>query len=416
MSAPTAVDVMGFAGGMTLGIVQAGFDLIAKREMDGGFGVPNCEANRHLLGDRWQTQVSAAEAWEPVSADLVFGNPPCSGFSVMSPNAFRGVDSKINHCMWAFSSYVARCQPTIAIMESVRSAYSSGHELMTALRANVEGQTGLRYNLYHVYQNAMDLGGAARRPRYFMVLSQVPFGVEYPSLTRLATARAVLEDLDTLALTWRHQPYRKPATWWSSHTRSEHGVVDGHMPHDSAYIRRGLELYRANGGWPAGVSIGEMARRYYEQHQTLPGSWAVNVDKLIAKKFHMGFPTTTMLRWRADEPCRVITGSALEQVIHPWLPRMMTHREVARVMGFPDDWQISTISTAGTGALPPTWGKGVTVHCGRWIGNWARRALAGEPGALTGEPVGEREWFIDQPKANKLTPPRVRDEELELTA
>lgn len=74
-----AVDVMGFAGGFTLGMAQAGFQLAGKREMKGGFGVANCEANRHLLGNDWQAQVGPAESWEVVSGtDVVFGNPPCS--------------------------------------------------------------------------------------------------------------------------------------------------------------------------------------------------------------------------------------------------------------------------------------------------------------------------------------------------
>jgi hypothetical protein len=73
-----AIDCMGFAGGFTLGVVQAGFELVAKREMRGGFGVPNCEANRHLLGTNWQAQACDPADWEVMPAELVFGNPPCS--------------------------------------------------------------------------------------------------------------------------------------------------------------------------------------------------------------------------------------------------------------------------------------------------------------------------------------------------
>ena len=54
--AHTFIDALGFAGGFTLGMVQAGFELVGKREMKGGFGVPNCEANRHLLGNGWRSE------------------------------------------------------------------------------------------------------------------------------------------------------------------------------------------------------------------------------------------------------------------------------------------------------------------------------------------------------------------------
>src|ERR1035437_767860 len=53
-----AIDCQGFAGGFTLGAVQAGFRLVGKREHPGAFGVASCEANRHLLGNDWQTEVS----------------------------------------------------------------------------------------------------------------------------------------------------------------------------------------------------------------------------------------------------------------------------------------------------------------------------------------------------------------------
>ena len=73
------LDAHGFAGGFTLGAVQAGLELVGKRETS-AFGVANMEANRHLLGNRWTTQVDADyDSWEVVDgAVAVLGNPPCS--------------------------------------------------------------------------------------------------------------------------------------------------------------------------------------------------------------------------------------------------------------------------------------------------------------------------------------------------
>jgi hypothetical protein len=64
-------------------------------------------------------------------------------------------------------------------------------------------------------------------------------------------------------------------------------------------------------------------------------------------------------------------------------------------MGFPDDWRILPLKG---NAVSPTWGKGITVQCGRWIGDWVRNALDGAPGNVTGEPVGEREYFVTAPR------------------
>lgn len=390
----TFVACQAFAGAFDLGMVQAGFELIHKVEQVGGFGVANCEANRLLLGDRWASQACTPDQWHAPSADVIAANPPCSGFSPMTDNRHRGMDSKINQCMWVLMDYAARVRPTILIMESVRQAYTGGRPLMQALRAKLEELTGDRYDLYHVMQDALELGGAARRPRYFMVLSRVPFGVEYPALSRRPLLRDVWSDLVGHPLTWESQPYRRPATWWSAGPRGDNTTFDGHATHRGLPISRALDLMRVanqNGGWPPGWSIGRMARHTYETTGSLPPSWTDMLPKLIQKKFHMGFASIT--RWDANKHGRVIMGSALDMVLHPWEDRTITHREAARVMGFPDDWRIRPLK--GVSNLRATWGKGITVHCGRWIGEWCRASLDGEPGSVVGALIGERERLVE---------------------
>jgi site-specific DNA-cytosine methylase len=390
-----ACDVMGFAGGFTLGMVQAGFHLVGKKELPGGFGVRNCEANRHLLGDDWRAQIAPGEEWTYEPTHVVFGNPPCSGFSVMTAKEHRGIDAKINSCMWHFADYVAKTRPYVSVMESVRVAFTTGRSLMQALRADVETKTGLQYTIHHVFQDALELGGAARRPRYFFVLTRVPFGVEYPTVQQ-PTLRDVIADLDGLDLTWEQQPYRRPATWWSDPARSPAGTVDGHQCASSPIIRRALEVIEHGGTWPQGRAIATVLKDYYDAHGELPPSWKHQLPKLIEKQWFMGF--TTMVRWREDRPARVITGAALQSVLHPWLDRTITHRETARIMGYPDDWTIRPLAMNSTG---PTWGKGITVQCGRWVGDWVRRSLDGAPGSITGDLISDREYFITAPWNHK---------------
>jgi site-specific DNA-cytosine methylase len=398
----TFVACQSFAGGFDLGMVQAGFELVHKVEQVGGFGVANCEVNRALLGDRWRSQACTPDQWEPVPADVVAANPPCSGFSPMTDNRHRGMDSKINQCMWVLMEYAARIQPQILIMESVRQAYTGGRPLMQALRARLEELTGLRYDLYHVMQDAIDLGGAARRPRYFMVLSRVPFGVEYPHPSRLPLLRDVWDDLRGHALTWQSQPYRRPATWWSEGPRVGCTTFDGHQVHRGVPIERALDLMEQvneNGGWPPGWAIGRVAQHAYETMGYLPSSWEHMLPKLLRKNWHMGFASIN--RWDADKRGRVIMGSALDMVLHPWEPRTITHREAARVMGFPDDWRILPLRTQAN--LRATWGKGITVQCGRWIGDWCRMALDGSPGKVSGVEIGERERLVRDEKVTSST-------------
>ncbi len=62
-------------------------------------------------------------------------------------------------------------------------------------------------------------------------------------------------------------------------------------------------------------------------------------------------------------------------------------------MGFPDDWLVQPLRH--NSGMPLTWGKGITVHCGRWIGDQMRDALDGHQGDYRGVQIGEDEYDID---------------------
>ena len=395
----TAIDCQGFAGGFTLGVAQAGFKLVAKREMKGGFGVRNCEANRHLLGFDWQTEAVNPDAWSVPTegADLVFGNPPCSGFSVLSTKSFRGADSKINACMWAFVEYAARVRPQVAVFESVQLAFSQGRELMQALRARLEELTRERWALHHVLHNAYSVGGPAMRKRYFWVASRVPFGIEVPKPGRVPLFHEVVGDLQELQLQWEAQQYVQQPTWYSAQFRDRDAiadipgrVVDGHIAIDNPNTRRTRTLLDAvEWNWNEHAQV--VTKRYFDEHGDLPPGWEHLVEKLKGQDFFQGFNTPTM--WNPEHPARVITGAGMLNGVHWAERRTFTHREAARILGFPDSWLIEPLKTAPNLFL--TWGKGITVHCGRWIADWVKLALDGTPGSVVGDVIGDREYRVD---------------------
>lgn len=399
----TAVDCQGFAGGFTLGVVQAGFTLTAKREMRGGFGVRNCTANRHLLGDSWDVQSCSPADWTVPSVipDLVFGNPPCSGFSQLSVKSFRGVNSRVNECMWAFIEYVARARPQVAVFESVQGAFNEGRSLMIGLRDRLEELTGERWALYHVLHNALSLGGPAMRKRYFWVASRVPFGVEVPApLRRVPNLEDVIGDLIGMDIRWETQRYWLDHTWYTAHLRDRYedggNVVDGHIIVDNPHTRRARELLHGT-SWHPGEYSQIVTRRYFDENGDLPPSWQHLVDKLKGQDFFQGYNTPTM--WRPNQPARVITGAGLLNGVHWRERRTFTHREAARILGYPDSWLIEPLRAVP--GLFTTWGKGITVHCGRWVADWVRAALDGNPGTHSGKLIGDHEYLIDVTNAWK---------------
>jgi len=202
------------------------------------------------------------------------------------------------------------------------------------------------------------------------------------------------------------------------------GWVDGHDVSRSPSYDRVVELCDLE-DWAEGESISDVLRRYYQKNGKLPRSWYYDTkkfildqsgekipvldddgnqakdmrtgkllfeietlpkaDRLIETDFAMGH--NQQVRWHGDRLANVITGGACHLVLHPTLPRTLTQREAARIQGFPDSWKIYPVRTAPD--LGPGWGKGVPVHAGRWIGEWARKALAGRPGPITGIPIQE---------------------------
>lgn len=400
------VDLHGFAGGLTLGGVQAGLKLLSKHESTAmnGFGMANCEANRHLLGQEWLGQVSAPSDWEPAKAEVVLACPPCSGFSSMSWGVNRrtyGINAKVNSCMWDVINAAGRIAPQVLVMESVQAAAVTGLPLMRDLRARLEELTGERYWMYHVLQNNGALGGCSIRRRYFLVLSRIPFGVETPDYGPPATLRDAIGDLQTLDHhTMDRQYYNSPASEWLVRERlvNPEGWVDGHCVSNDQTVgmQRLRDLWAGTTEdveiWPQNRCLAYALRTYYQAYGRLPDSWRYKSwkggwsdENLIAKNFEMGF--TRPKRWVYDLPSRVVIGGAMYLVVHPEQDRMLTHRECARIMGFPDTWVAEPL--AGVRGLEETWGKGVSVHAGRWIARWAKDAVEGLPGSVTGVPVSE---------------------------
>jgi site-specific DNA-cytosine methylase len=391
MSKHTFMDVQGFAGGFSMGVTQAGLQLIGKCEMKGAFGAANMEANRHLLGNKWDLQVGPQESWENRGAEVVIGNPPCSAFSPLSAKGFRGMGSPVAHCMWAMAQYAARANPYIVTFESVQQAYNQGLPMMRDIRTWLEYETNDKWELYHVLHNNASVGGASIRKRYFWVASRIPFGIEEPTIKRVPLLHDVLGDLMGLGQTWEPQPYRRKPSWWAEHLRSESGAVDGHIGRNDALdVRRALQLLEGT-YWNEGEVIGMVAKRYYEEHGCLPSLWGNMAEKWSKKEWQVGFHQPNKLKW--DKMARVITGAVLHKNLHPREDRFLTHREAARIQGFPDDWLIRPLQ--GVSGLSMTWGKGIPVHAGKWLGKWIKRALDDNPGEYTGELIGEREHVID---------------------
>jgi len=428
-----AIDVHGFGGGFTLGVVQAGWDLVGKFSLSKGFGVYNTLANRHLLGHNWDSVASSPDTWEVLDGNLVFGNPPCSGFSTLSRKEFRGIHSAANSYMWELMGYAAKVAPEMVIFESVQLTFRQGLELMRMLHTHLNEESGHHYKLTHVLHNNASVGGGSTRRRYFWVAHRIPFGVDHFPLDYVPVFGDLLRDLEPLSLTMERQRYPgsvvrhseeclyeeqlpfndhechcpvevlNASRWVRENMHDGTGSVDGHQIQYTPLMDRCKALTEEpwNIVWEQGESLTDILRKCYEKHGDLPHEWKYKItgansarkggpyetkaDELIG----LGFPgkQNDVTRWRSDKLARVITGGGAVLIWHPTQNRTLTQRELARIQGFPDAWSIYPVRMAPD--LGPGWGKGVPVHAGKWIAGWARCALEGSPGPIVGVPLAD---------------------------
>lgn len=393
------VDCQGFGGAFALGAVQAGFTLAAKLEDPSGFGIPVLRQNPHLYGK--PDFVAAKPGQWPAYRDvaMLVGNPPCSGFSLINTakgNRGRGMESHINQCMWDFWTYGADIQAPVIIMESVSQAYSQGADLMRRLVEHLRTRSGLPdYRLTHVVQDNLSVGGWTKRTRYFLVASRVPFSVAVPHPVALPTMRDAIGDLAELPLQWEAQPLRcdiplRPEDAYRHHQFHTHShYADGHAMHDNPHNQRMMSLVfdSLTGArkltWQGGERDMDIIHRYWLRYASLPTEWdyltrekdgtvLTKAEQFVKNEFQRsGF--SGVVAWHPDRPGRVLTGAGPGQAFNPIAQRMLTYRECARIMGFPDSLLIGPLK--GMPGLPAWWGKQTSVAPARWISEAARYSL-----------------------------------------
>jgi len=393
------IDCNGLAGFMSLGFVEAGMNMeLRTGTLD--FGNTVAEVNRHHLGQDWSSFFSSDESEWPVrKADAVVGCPPCSGWSVWSGPANRGPDAPAHEHTRAFMRYAAKVKPSMIVFECVQQAYTQGRDAMVKYRDMVEDLSGKKYDLHHVKMNNLQVGGFSYRPRYFWVATRkgMKFGAQVVNPKTMPTMMDVIGDLEDLELQWEPQRYSAPASKFVKNLRNQNGKVDGHINKSNMNATRIDDIFGilGNDGWEARMPLDEALKAAVKKNKNkFPQTWAAQEKKIRSKDFYMGF--SNPCRWDGQSWCNVLTGGALDHVIHPTLPRLITHREAARIQGLPDNWEFSSVRDYTP--LSATWGKAVARQAARWIGDAVASALDGEPNGPEGEKIGDREYLVDTDK------------------
>lgn len=193
-----AVSLFSGAGGMDVGFKNAGIQVVLANELDKRAAETfsaNHPETELIVGD---INDNFSRLKELNDIDIVFGGPPCQGFSVigkMDPNDER------SQLVWSFLEAVEIIQPKAFIMENVK-ALATLNKWKDVREAYINKAIELGYGCIPFIINAAEYGTPQKRERVFFVGIKNDFSFNdemtenITSQKRLApTIRELLKDL-----------------------------------------------------------------------------------------------------------------------------------------------------------------------------------------------------------------------------
>lgn len=325
---PIAIDIFSGCGGLTLGLKQAGFNVIGAIEISPIF-VETYKQNHNEV-DVWTEDVRKINPNEikrklglkKGELDLLAGCPPCQGFSAIGT---KKNDDERNDLVFEFLKFIECFAPKAIMMENVPGLMRD-HRI-EKVKKRLE-ELGYDYGDTPKVLDASDYGVPQRRKRMILLAGKKG---------KIAEAKEILKK-KTVAEAIAGLP--KPGKSGDP----LHDYPENRTPKIMEIIKK-IPL---NGG----------SRRNMGYEMQLP----------CHKRCKNGFKDIYgRMKW--DEVSPTITGGCTSpskgRFLHPEQHRAITLREAALLQGFPPDYKFSinagkgAISTMIGNALPP---KFICVH------------------------------------------------------
>lgn len=330
MLRPIGIDLFAGAGGMSLGFEQAGFDIAAAVEIDPihcathEYNFPYspviCASVINLSGDEIRRRANLGNR----DIEVVFGGAPCQGFSLMGK---RILEDPRNQLVFHYVRLVQELHPKYCVFENVRGLTIGKHA--SFLSELIEALEAIGYQVLLPYQvlNAADYGVPQDRRRLFLVAARHNLPLpSYPQpLKQKITVWEAIGDLpnadDFAELAGADAVY----TDWD--TKSNYGKK-----------LRGFDRSLDDYSYPRQLDCNLLTSSLRTKHSSLSRSRFLATPQ---------GKTESISRFRKLDPngfCNTLragTDSARgahtsPRPIHPFLPRLITVREAARLHSYPD--------------------------------------------------------------------------------
>lgn len=373
LDGPLAVDLFCGAGGLSQGLHDAGFSVIAGVEHN-RFSM---ESHRSRFpGATLQLdlsdQANRAELIGGLTAcgkqiDLITGGPPCQPFSTAGKGKIRDLidrgvwEEDARKSLWmAFVDIVKGVRPKAVLLENVpQMALGGDAKELRALRCELE-RAG--YAVHVTFLKASDYGVPQPRERLFLVALEqdLTFNWPAPSDGPPATVSDAIRDLPPLIGGEQEvcPPYDESQVLSPLVEHLRRGVRKCDRKRINDHYTRAvrpddLEIYRLMDQNTKYDQLPEHLRRYRQD--------------IFRDKYNR-------LPW--DEPSRTITAHLSKDgywYIHPRDHRTLSVREAARIQTFPDDFRFAGRMTDAYRQI----GEAVPPLLAKALGTAIRSALGG---------------------------------------
>lgn len=368
---PIGIDLFAGAGGLSLGFEQAGFDIAAAVEIDPihcathEYNFPNstviCASVVNVTGDEIRRRANLGDA----DIDVVFGGAPCQGFSMIGK---RALDDPRNQLVFHYVRLVSELQPKYFVFENVRGLTLGKHaEFLNELIAAL-GSVG--YDVLSPYQvlNAADYGVPQDRKRLFVIGARR--GLRVPNYPK---------------------PYEQRTTVWeaigdlpdadSFEELSATDEVQAKWKTKAIYAQRlrGLEVDPTDFGYGRDFDSNILTSSLRTEHAEL------SRQRFMATEHGKTEPISRFRKLPPNGLCNTLragTDSARgaftsPRPIHPFLPRVITVREAARLHSYPDWFRFHTTKWHGFrqigNSVPPLLGRAVAREIVKVLGMKPRK-------------------------------------------
>lgn len=355
---PIGIDLFAGAGGLSLGFEQAGFDIAAAVEIDPvhcathEFNFPHTKTICASVVDMTGAEIRRRAALGTLDVDVVFGGAPCQGFSMMGK---RALDDQRNQLVFHYVRLVSELRPKYCVFENVKGLTLGKHaqfldELIEAL-----GVAGYSVLLPYRVLNAADFGVPQDRRRLFLIAarSDQPMPT-YPSpLKQTATVWDAIGDL--------------PDADQFPELKGCDSVITPQWRSSSIYAQRlrGLAPDESDFSYRRTFDATLLTASLQTEHTPL------SKQRFLATQQGDTEPISRFKKLHPDGLCNTLragTDSARgaftsPRPIHPFLPRVITVREAARLHSYPDWFRFHTTKWHGFrqigNSVPPQLGRAV---------------------------------------------------------